>query len=252
MANVDVNKPVENPVLVQLFEERKNVQAGDEKQLQLMNNICRYIANDGLFLAVLKAPGKDSTKSYELITATTGDKYLPVYTDLENLKKHPMHQKAYVHTGILTIEHMSAMIEHVAGVVINPFSHNFVVQKDLLEHMMKTKKQMNLTLQETEVDHDTQVKLGDPKNYPQEMTDAISEYAKTNPDINAIYLRLMKREDEISFLLVVDYTGDRGSIFEGIARAAQKYMPVNMYLNLVSYEEPFGKDAATNEPFYKK
>ena len=84
------------------------------------------------------------------------------------------------------------------------------------------------------------------------MVNAICRYAKNVKKINAIWLKLMVKDGEQSFLLIVDSIGDEQTIYNGIAQAGQQYLPAGMYIDIISYEEPFGKNAATGKPFYKK
>ena len=94
--------------------------------------------------------------------------------------------------------------------------------------------------------------LGEPREYPKEMVEAISAYAKDVSAIKAIWLKLMIKEGEQSFLLIVDAEGDVRSLFQGIANVAVKHLPKGMYIDMVPANEEFGKSAATGEPFYER
>ena len=72
-------------------------------------------------------------------------------------------------------------------------------------------------------------------------------------EIKSIWLKLMIRNEEQSYLLVVDFAGDRKKIFSGLADAARDYLPSRMYIDIVPYNDDFGRKAAENsKPFYQR
>ena len=66
------------------------------------------------------------------------------------------------------------------------------------------------------------------------------------------WLKLMISEEERSFLLVIDFTGDRKTVFAGISDAAVPFLPKGYYLDMIPYEDSLGQQAATGEPYYKR
>lgn len=265
--NVDVNKPVENKRFVGMLEERAQISPDDPRWNQLMDDICRYVAQEGVFLSIVHLsegagePNGDGTATFrkgdklafESLAASDDSTFFPVYTDWENLRKNPSHKDDYVKTCIFRFEDLCAMAKNDTGVVINPFSHNLILVNELLNHMFQKKNQSDVQVKRMCVEHDTQVQLGEPRDYPTQMVEAIKKYAKSNKSINAIYLKLMIKEGEKSFLLIVDGYGDvRSNAFGGIAKAGQPYIPSGMYIDMIPYNDDFGRSAADNEPFYKK
>lgn len=94
--------------------------------------------------------------------------------------------------------------------------------------------------------------LAEPKNYPSDMVNAICCHAKNVKEINAIWLKLMIMNNEQSYLLIVDCNEDIKNIFDGIGHVGQQYLPDGMYIDMVPYNDPFGQQAATGEPFYRR
>ncbi len=83
-------------------------------------------------------------------------------------------------------------------------------------------------------------------------SDEISKYLKTCKNVNAAYLRLMVKDNEQSYLIVVDFSGDKNEIFSGIANAGVPFSN-GKYLDFVSLSSDFGKSAVEKvESFYKK
>ena len=160
-----------------------------------------------------------------------------------------------VKTFILTFDDVySLMSSRKTGIVINPFGDAFMIPFETIDHIkhVKDSQKSSAKVKEQVVKKDTKVMLGEPREYPKHMVEAISAHAKTIPAINAIWLKLMMKEDEQSFLLIVDAAGDVRSYFQGIADAAVPYLPKGMYIDMVSANEEFGKGAATGTPFYRR
>ena len=84
------------------------------------------------------------------------------------------------------------------------------------------------------------------------MIDEICKYLKTKKNVNAAYLRLMVKDIEQSYLIVVDFSGDKNEVFSGIANAGVPFSN-GKYLDFVPLSSSFGKEAVENViPFYKK
>ena len=139
-----------------------------------------------------------------------------------------------------------------AGTVINPFSDNFVIKPQNVVHIKQHKDYLKKGFTENRVEQETRVQIGEPADYPAEMAEAIRQYAKTNKAINAIWLKLMINKDEKSYLLIVDFTGDRDTVFSAIARAGSPHIHNGIPIDMVPFTDSFGKSAATGTPFYKR
>lgn len=84
------------------------------------------------------------------------------------------------------------------------------------------------------------------------MVDAVSSFLKRQKNVNAAYLQLMKKEEEYSYLIIVDFSGDKKEVFGGIYQAAQPHMN-GMFIDMVPFDSDFGRNATVNvEPFYKR
>ena len=118
--------------------------------------------------------------------------------------------------------------------------------------MKKHKDIVTKGYSENVVEKDTAVKIGDPADYPTEMVEAIKAYAKTNKSIISIWLKLMIRETEKSFLLIVDFKGDMNAAFSSIAKVANMHNHSGLPIDMIPFADTFGQSAARGEPFYKR
>lgn len=256
---VDVNKPLENFRLNVLLKEAK------ENQTQTaMNMLFEEIVMNAHFLTVIflsEQPKpdesgtavfqKNTTMQMPMISNTGGKHFYPVFTDHNELAKWKQMEKP--NTLILTFDDYTAMLEkHEAaeGIVINPFSDNFVLNRKLMAHLKTQKDLRTGGVSRHKVSKDTKVMLGEPKEYPTEMVEAMCGQMEKMPEVKRAWLRLMVKENVQSFLVVVDFTGNREEVFGKIAAAARPRLK-DRYLDMVSYEDGFGKKAVENvTPFY--
>lgn len=264
---VDVNKPVENPRLKELLKQRISVPQSEE--LQVLNAIAQEMAMNASFLAVVDFGDdhvednqdgtavfkKDCEVSFPMLGLNDGGHVQPLFTDWEELRKWDPFKEGDVKTFILSFDDVYALINNnKTGIVINPFGDAFMIPFDMVDHIKQVKdlQKNSARVQQQVVKKDTQVMIGEPREYPKQMVEAISAHARTISDINAIWLKLMMKDGEQSFLLIVDANGDARACFQGIADAAIPYLPKGMYIDMVPANEGFGQSAATGTPFYRK
>lgn len=264
---VDVNKPVENPELLKFLNELDKT-SDENKRNDLLDNIAREFTLKSNLLSIVKVDDdaiaqkqdgqkyfkQDSTISFVQFKSEDDKVYFPAFTDWNELRKGDSYKNEYVKTLIMSFDDYFALVKDSgAGVVINPYSHNLAFTNGNLQFMKQRKDMLENGHTEVTAKKDTHVLIGDPKEYPEQMVKAITDYSKTVKDINAIWLKLMVRDEEKSYLLVVDFKGEKQKIFSGIADAARDYLPSNMYIDMVPYDGEFGQSAAkTGKPFYQR
>ena len=267
----DLSKPVTNPDLMKLFDYKKkvDVQKEREKYTQVMNAILGEVALSAKFLCVVefddngledaedgtKIIKKDTQLKFPYLKSGDGQAFLPVYTDWENLKKCLDYDLDKIKTLVMGFDDIVAVATQSGnGAVINPFSDNLILVKEQLEHMatVKENNQKGGATQKV-IGQDTQVQIADPDPYPEKLVNAISDYAISHKAIKALYLKLMKNGDEVSFLIVVDVEGVPQQIFDGIANAGRPFLPQGMFIDMVRSDTQLGEQIAANtEPFYTR
>jgi hypothetical protein len=174
--NVDVNKPVENPKLKELFEKWLQ-----EKTDDLLNQVFEEIVIRAHFLSVIilseePKPSGDGTATFKqgtvmqfpMITTQDEKQFYPAFTDWGELAKW-QNITSPPKTLILSFDdyvHMVLEGANVDGVIINPLSDNFLIDRSLLTHL-KTQKDLNTKgVSQQVVTKETKVLLGEPKEYP--------------------------------------------------------------------------------------
>ena len=264
---IDVNKPLENPKLKQLFAQRRQTESAVQAK-RIMESLLEEIATNAYFLSLVQfsqQPEKNengqavfatgTTLSFPMLTTQDGRQFYPVFIDWEEFGKWEAMKYRKPQTMIMSFDDYVAMVVEKgrgSGIVINPFSDNLLLDREMMAHLKQQKQLADQGHVDYRVPEKTSVKLGEPANYPQDMVQAICAYAKSKKTIQALWLRLMEKAGEWSYLLVVDFSGDRQSIFDEIAKVARPYLN-KMYLDMVPLESEFGHKATDGiKPIYCK
>ncbi|MFL0252620.1 enhanced serine sensitivity protein SseB [Clostridium neuense] len=181
--------------------------------------------------------------------------WLPAFTDWVEFQK--VYDKAVWSGNIATYDDLLALSKGMEGIAVNCNGTCLRINENNKAMIEKYKKEKDnndevTAVKQNVIKKDTKVMLGEPKDYPSGMIEAVKEHMKKNKCIKAAYLRLMLKDDEKSYLIVVDFRGEKNQVFQGIAKAASPYLK-GMYLDMVGANESFGKNAVKDvKPFYKR
>jgi hypothetical protein len=260
---IDVNKPITNPDLVAVIKEMKERNT-KESQDKVINEVMKAHFISPVNISPVPASSSDrgevvlkeeTTISFSIIENTANQQFFLAFTDWEELGKWNKCENQQ--TLIITFDDLTSMVldekGNSDGFVINPHAQNIVFDKAMIS-ILKDEKERRAKggVVEQVVEKDTTVQLGQPRIYPKEMVDAISSYLKKQKSVQAAYLQLMIKEGEQSYLIIVDFVGDRRKIFDGIGSVAIRYLN-GMFIDLIPYDSDFGRKASNNiKPFYIK
>jgi len=260
---VDVNIPVTNPELVQVIKEMLENNT-KEMQDRMINEVMKahFISpvnisptpnhSDEAGKVVLK---EQTTISFDIIENTANQQFFLAFTDWEELGKWRKNENQQ--TLVLTFDDYAAMVLNEKGnsdgFVVNPLGGNVIFSKAMVMALRDEKeRRAKRGVVEQVVKKDTTIQLGQPRVYPEELVKAITDYLKKQKNANAAYLQLMINEGEQSYLVIVDSTGDRRVLFDGIANVATSHLN-GMFIDLVPYDSDLGKNGVNNiKPFYKR
>ncbi len=196
---------------------------------------------------------EDTTIRMPMLTSADGKGFYAMFTDKEEFAK--WESVKGTDTVLLAFDDFAALIEkneEAAGVVLNPFSDNLVLNRVTVEHLKTQKDLRTKGVARHKVTKDTKVMIGDPKEYPTELIEAVKRYLPGVPEVRKAWIRLMMKNNTPSLLMVVDQTGEKERIFRGIAEVARPYLK-KMYIDMVAYCDEFGKKAVEGaEPFYER
>jgi len=64
---------------------------------------------------------------------------------------------------------------------------------------------------------------------------------------------LMRKGDEESFLVVVDFEGDRGTVFDAIGKNSAPHLKTGQFVDMVPHSDDFEMNSVKkHKPFYKR
>lgn len=247
---MDVNKPITNQKLVEIMHKIKN---DNSKEVEFLDELLKA---KFLCPAIMKLE-ENSGNSIEKITlneGTTiklvglsseiGENYLMAFTDWTELRN--WRNKANQQTLILSYDDYQGVIlkdnSAYEGFVINPYGANIVLDKNSIENINQRFQQMK---------KGASVMLGLPKEYPYDMVEKLKIYFDKVKVVKTAYLLWMAREEEASYLLVLDFVGVPQTVFSQIANVCQPYLKGKL-LDMIPMNTVFGKSAIENQqPFYQ-
>lgn len=179
---------------------------------------------------------------FRLFAANDGRKFFPLFTDAEEYKKwegSSQHNLAAVNFTQLCAVMEKDTSSGAVGCVINPFSHNQLVPKELMLHALRTEA----------IAPGTQIKLGVMEKYPDEVLNALRPALDKEDAISKAYICVMKREDKehSNLLVAVDVDIKLGQdairdMFREIANAVRPSLH-GVELSIVPIESPLGQAA---------
>ena len=130
------------------------------------------------------------------------------------------------------------------GIVINPYSHNLVLNRDKLD---------SLKLNVENIKQNERVSIGFPAEYPRKLVNDCTHCFKQESEINKAYMLQMIRENlKKSLLLVIDSSNDE-KMLPYISNYVQKFLEEGMILDTISFDSDFGRNVTKEyKPFYEK
>jgi len=253
---IDINVPITNPELVAAIETIQNVSTNDTQ-----NAYFKALKNARFLSPVTITPRPEpggaegkvtlnaGTKiSFLGFTDINGETYLPVYTDWPALKKwRDIPDEQTIITSFDDISGMVMRDSNYIGFVVNPYSHSSLVTRDIINCINAG------PVNEWTVEEDTPVLLGTPADYPFALKEAVGVYLMSQVNVNGAWLVLMEKDGEKSFLIVVDFIGDRQATFNGIASVAVPKLREGELIDMVSADSDFGQKVIQGfSPFYRR
>lgn len=250
-------KATENIRLLALLNHWKK----NDKDVDLINNIIKEIVENAKFISPIirkihPVNDKNTETSYLVITNPSHENFYPVFTDWDNLIFFNENEEQEI--LIQNFDEYINMFNSestVKGFVINPGKHNFLITREMALDFGKQKKEYFVPeIVENKLENDDEILLSDPKNMPIDFINGLNDFFKTNKNINKVWIQLMKSEDKIDYLLILDSDEDLKKIFEDISLIARPYLG-DMNLNLAPYDENnLLSQVATKDtkPFYTK
>lgn len=283
------NKPISNPKLIEAI----NLMKKNDIPLTRGEMLTQLVSATFLTPALLEPVNSQDAENmqngnpvnskvrFNIIQSKDGSRYLMAFTDEVELNKWKQVQKNLnpeTKNIALRFDDFANVIlkaqSDFAGFVVDPFGVNLVFPTESIVSMDRQKRAvqaavthqqilnnqgnpnaMPQTITKHEIKDGTRVTLGEPKEYPQELADAIAAHLKTEKYVSIAYLQLMTQDTgRQSYLLVVDVKDKNNMrpLFEAIGNAARPHLS-KLNLDIVPLDSQLGKTVQENaKPFYEK
>ncbi len=264
MAEIRQSKvPVTNPGLVQAMEAMKQERT-PKTELTFINHMkaARFLVPANIRQVQKAEANEDGTVVLKdvpevqilLFNNKNGQKFLPLFTDpvearkWEGFQDHQMFAFSFQDLCRFCETNKNETLE---GVVVDPYGHNVIINVDTIQRMRETEN----------IAPGTKVQIGDYKEEPKPLLDALLAHLPSEAGIVKAYLRVMKREDKPApnFLLIVELdksiitnSDELRAAFDKIAETAKPQLR-GAELAIVPSDSNFGVAALRNAvPFYEK
>lgn len=247
---IDIDKQVKNPALVSSIRDMVTHYT-EEKEKKFLSFLF-----DATFLSPIESTdiGSENAAGKEILKSDISIKllhlsnekqeaWLPIFTDWEEVSK------AYnrnCKTMLLQLTDYQAILnkdDKYAGVSINPYGENIILSKQNINAVLE---------QHNTIKKGEKIQIGEPAKYPKKLMQSLCSLFSTMSSVNAAYLLYMVKNNEGSYLLVVDTENPEGD-FPIIGKASVKCLGGGELLDLMPLNSQLGKSSCNDkEPFYKK
>lgn len=264
-----------NSELEKYLKKRKEVQTEAEMR-KVMGRIYGYIAEQSKLIHAFRYSippiiGEDGTKTLQpdtmlqlaLIYSDTDVAYLPVYTSIEE-SKNRNNLDSFPELADLPIEGYYDIVfgetSDLQGIVINPYTDNFMLNRAKLENMMKIK---NKSIAESHLILDSDLKISKVATLSKTGMKEASNFGRKRQEINALwifeknYLDANDNKEHVAILFVVQDSfsekGERTRLYEEL-KSAVILAGVSNEIHVESIEEQREDFVRKNGcvPFYQK
>lgn len=198
----------------------------------------------------------DAQLRFHMIENGMGQRFFLAFTSFEEMAK--WRENANVQSIVVTFDDYAGMLakaegdENVGGFVIDPFGANLVFSKSQAIAIKGMKDKRDSGTSAHVIKEGEEVYIGEPAKYPTEMVEAIKKYLEGQDAIKKAYLQLMMHGDDESYLIVLDYLGDKKEVFDALAEVARPHTG-GMLLDIMgSGSDLGGKIVAKVTPFFEK
>lgn len=192
--------------------------------------------------------------NFQMVTSSDKRNWFMAFTNMEEMKKWPdCDAKSTLALGFDDLAGLVQRNVGSAGMVVNPFSNNLVIPREMIDKFVEQKKlRMSMSKNGTPIAPNKQVAITDPRVFPERMTEALKKFFKNKKQVHSAYVRMMIQGKLVSYLIVVDFDGEKQPLFDQIAEIAKPFLGT-FYLNIVPLNAELGTKATEkSEPFYTK
>lgn len=207
---------------------------------------------------------KDAKFNFKLIINSKGEKFFPLFTDIEEFQKWS--GDAQIKTLVVVFSQMANLVnkraDAVKGFVLNPMSQNLVFPKELLDNMLKHAQEQVAKAQAAQAAQNGEQPpqqvtyyFGKTVNVPDSVIASLKKTLAKHSEVNTAYLIMMKQGVQEHYMFVLDIDADAEKskkIADSICSTAKLFL-TKFPVVACSLKSEIGANAPkVDEPFYTK
>lgn len=269
--NIRIDRELSNPRLRELLGLRMEMGMSGSKDKKKMDETLEKIVSEMVENANFLVPAEisvplikekdggvsipaSSNLSFTIFALDEKRKFIPIFSDSEKLalwkdRGENVHVVTMNFSGLALLLSQSARDE---GLVLNPYSDNMTINRSTA---LKWFEQFQTSRNGSANGIIPLEKVKDVYTlspYPFQLSNVLCDAARHTPTINAMWLRGIVLNGEDSYLLIVDFTGERQKAVSPLGEAARKYLGEKP-LHIVPFDEGFGGQAVRGvAPIYTR
>lgn len=205
--------------------------------------------NELLGGARLHAVSGENPLGLTVFTTPDGSRpFLPVFSSTDALHQaFPNETRPLASMGLNDMITAVRAIPELPGITINPTTRALVLTRSQLEDLAAFLESGH---QQTAVQEDTPMMVGDPAVLPQNLMADLTTEAARRPEVTRLWLGQMTMNHESSYLLVVDCPRTRvDAAFPALARMVQLHHELTQPVDFVL---PSASNVTDAQPFYTR
>lgn len=257
--NLHIDERLEKQKVNELFAERKASQPkSEEENTKMLNDIITELVMNSVFICSAKIKKeKDGSMqlTFQMIKNNEGVNYFPLFTSSEDLELWKDAKGSQtVQIGFDYFAQLLEVYKNASGIVINPFSDNLRVEKNLVEQWFRQKQIRVQGHARHTITKDTKVEFYAPTPYPFDISDKLAEKAKEIEVVKRVWLRGVKIDGVDGYAAIVEAEGSESELDNALRTLGESCKGMlKKPIHLVPYSSNFGKDGTKDVvPIYAK
>lgn len=207
-------------------------------------------------LVPVRFDGSPSNLKVQFVMISTPDKktFFPAFTDAQEAEKMTVPEGQKREFIVRTLKEFEPIFRdtrgQAAGIVVNPFSSNIVLQRDLISKLNSQKASAvsgaPVNAKKGEEPADLPVRYEEPRVYPTALVNAVYDACGTIPEISRTWYKQMMIGPNVNHGLIVEADNYTQEIEEKLKAAAEplaKSIPVQIIRLTPELEKNVIKDA---------
>ncbi len=268
--NIRIDRELKNPKLRALLATRMDLgtaTAQDHKKIQAnLEEIVREVVENASFLVPAEVSCEITKEKDGGLSIPAGtdisfvvfsdgkNSFIPVFSEIDEYKRWEA-KADNVHAMTIDFVHLVNLLERsggTEGLVLNPFSDNMMMSREIIVdwcNHFQLSKNGNVS---NAISIDKAKDVYNLAPAPFQLMNTLCEAARNTPAINAMWLRGINLNGEDSYLLIVDFEGNRNTTFAALGEASRKFLGEKP-LHIVPRDDGFGGKATEGaNPIYTK